>query len=70
MLFLSSTIATESESYMPFLPFLGASIAAVGLLKLGALAVMVKFLTAVIAALLFVVLGLAALLGWKHINKP
>ncbi|MBK6593284.1 MAG: hypothetical protein IPG23_11355 [Burkholderiales bacterium] len=55
---------------MPFLPFLGASIAAVGLLKLGALAVMVKFLTAVIAALLFVVLGLAALLGWKHINKP
>jgi hypothetical protein len=55
---------------MPFLPFLGVTFASLGLLKLGALSVMVSVLSGVIGALMLVILGLAALLGWKHIKKP
>jgi hypothetical protein len=55
---------------MPFLPFLGVTFAALGLLKLGALTVMVSVLSGVIGVLMLVILGLAALLGWRHIKKP
>jgi len=55
---------------MPFLPFLGITFAALGLVKLGALSVMVNVLSSVIGVLLLVIVGLAALLGLRHIKKP
>ena len=60
----------ESNHHMPFLPFLGISFAALGLVKLGALSVMVQIMSSVIGVLLMIIVGLAALLGLKHIKKP
>lgn len=51
------------------LPTIGITFASLALLKLGALAVMVNVLSGVVTVLLLVILGLVALLGWKHFKK-
>ena len=51
------------------LPTIGIAFASLALLKLGALAVMVNVLSGIVTVLLLVILGLAALLGWKHFKK-
>ena len=55
---------------MPFLPFLGITFAALGLVKLGALSVLVGVLQSVIAVLLIVIVGLIALLVLRYLKKP
>jgi hypothetical protein len=67
---LGVPFSTNLKANMPFIPFLGVTFAALGLLKLGALSVMVSVLSGVIGLLVLVILGLAALLGWRHIKKP
>ena len=54
---------------MPFLPFLGITFGSLALLKLGALSVMVGVLQSVIAVLLFVIVGLIALLALRYVKK-
>jgi hypothetical protein len=55
---------------MPFLPFLGVTFAALGLVKLGALSVMVNVLSGVIGVMLNVIFGLVALLALPNLKKP
>ena len=56
---------------MPFLLFLGVTFAALGLLKLGALTVMVSVLSNVIGVLVPVILGLVILgLVLWYFKKP
>ena len=55
---------------MPFLLFLGVTFAALGLLKLGALTVMVTVLSNVIGVLVLVILGLVLLLALWYFTKP
>jgi hypothetical protein len=55
---------------MPFLPFLGITFAAMGLVKLGALSVLLSVLQSVIAALLIVIVGLIALIAMRYVKKP
>jgi purine-cytosine permease-like protein len=59
----------ESNHHMPFLPFLGITFGSLALLKLGALSVMVGVLQSVIAVLLFVIVGLIALLALRYVKK-
>jgi hypothetical protein len=54
---------------MPFLPFLGITFAAMGLVKLGALSVMVNVLSSVIGVLRIVIVGLVALLALRYVKK-
>lgn len=54
---------------MPFLAFLGITFAAMGLVKLGALSVMVQVLSSVIGVLLIVIVGLIALISLRHVKK-
>lgn len=56
----------QKEIPMPFLPFLGITFASFGLIKLGALMVMVQALSAAVVVLLLIAVGLAALLALKH----
>ena len=67
-MFLFST--TNLKANMPFIPFLGVTFAALGLLKLGALTVMVSVLSGVIGVLMLVILGLALLLALRYFKKP
>lgn len=57
------------KAHKMLLPTIGIAFASLALLKLGALAVMVNVLSGIVTVLLLVILGLAALLGWKHFKK-
>ncbi len=59
----------EINHHMPFLAFLGITFAAMGLVKLGALSVMVQVLSSVIGVLLIVIVGLIALISLRHVKK-
>jgi hypothetical protein len=63
------SFSTHTESTSMLLPTIGIAFASLALLKLGALAVMVNVLSGIVTVLLLVILGLAALLGWKHFKK-
>ena len=52
-----------------FLPFLATSLAAVGLIKLGALGVMINVLSTAIGVLLIVIVGLVAVIAFRYIKK-
>ncbi len=52
-----------------FLPLLAASIAAIGLIKLGALSVIVNVLSTAIGVLLIVIVGLVAVIVFRYIKK-
>lgn len=53
-----------------FLPFLGVLLTAIGLLKLGAMSVMVNVLSTAIAVLLIVIVGLVVVIAFRYIKKP
>lgn len=53
-----------------FLPFLAATIAAIGLIKLGALSVMVNVLSTAIGLLLIVIVGLVAVIAFRYLKTP
>ena len=61
---------TESDHHMPFLSFLGIVFASMGLIKLGAMSVMVGVLSSAIGVLLLIVVGLVLLIALRYIKKP
>ncbi len=66
---LHFSIQPESDLHMPFLPFLGITLGSLALLKLGALSVLIGVLQSVIAVLLFVIVGLIALLALRYLKR-